>query len=690
MSIKVKLVIKMVVPLVIGLLIIGMVQTYLIQRFETDGITEVRAGNEQAIQAKLKSHIDLAFSMLESMKKSGADQETCLSTLESVRFGENGYLWVHSYDPAKPDHPKMVMHPLKSSQKGKDLYGLVDWERCNSIYYEGQIYQVGAPEIAHLSETRIYAAMNQKCKEAGEGLVRYFAPKAKNGAAETSEGYPILSYVKLMSDWGWVIGVEEYADALDRIVAMDRARIETQGASLLYFWISGSVGLFLLLGVLSWLHGQSLTRAIQSARKMTEKIAAGDLSRRLHLKRSDEIGLMAGALDRMAENLEGRTKTVGAVASGDLNQKIDVCSEYDNLGLALQTLTQGLNDIIGQISQAAGRVTNGSHQVSDSSQALSQGATEQASSLVEITSSMNVLNSQTRTNAENASQANSHALSVRDSADKGANHMQGMVTAMAEINESSQQISRIIKVIDDIAFQTNLLALNAAVEAARAGRHGKGFAVVAEEVRNLAARSAKAAQETGELIEGSAKKVHQGSEIANRTEEALKEIVEGVTRVTDLVGEIASASNEQAMGIGQVNEGLSQIDSVTQQNTATAEETASAAQVLSSQAMQLKHLLTRFKLCSSEPVAQQVEEADRAPAPAPVMPSEPSHAEPMTQQPVEAMMPAQHAEDRHAEVPEINDHGGWGDTQSNGDTQSKKENDEVAFIALDDNEFGRY
>ena len=174
--------------------------------------------------------------------------------------------------------------------------------------------------------------------------------------------------------------------------------------------------------------------------------------------------------------------------------------------------------------------------------------------------------------------------------------MSQMVESMESINASSAQIAKIIKVIDDIAFQTNLLALNAAVEAARAGRHGKGFAVVADEVRNLAGRSAKAAKETAELIESSGAKVSAGMQVATSTSESFKDIVEGIIKTNDLVGEIAAASSEQAQGVSQINIGLSQVDQVTQQNTANAEETASAAEELSSQAMHLQGLIARFKL----------------------------------------------------------------------------------------------
>ncbi len=183
-------------------------------------------------------------------------------------------------------------------------------------------------------------------------------------------------------------------------------------------------------------------------------------------------------------------------------------------------------------------------------------------------------------------------------AELGNTQMTTMIEAMAEINKSSQDISKIIKVIDEIAFQTNLLALNAAVEAARAGQYGKGFAVVAEEVRNLAARSAKAARETSDLIEGSVKKVENGASIADATGEALSKISEGVAKVSDLVAEIAKSSNEQANGIAEITSGLNQIDDVTQQNTSTSEESAAAAEQLAAQASQLHGMLSRFTLTS--------------------------------------------------------------------------------------------
>lgn len=286
------------------------------------------------------------------------------------------------------------------------------------------------------------------------------------------------------------------------------------------------------------------------------------------------------------------------IADGDLNVTVDINrkDEVGALAASFRRMADNLNDVMSNISTASEQVASGSRQVSDSSMELSQGATEQASSVEELTASLEEISSQTRQNADSANQANSLAELAKGNAIQGNTQMQEMLRAMDEINESSGNISKIIKVIDEIAFQTNILALNAAVEAARAGQHGKGFAVVAEEVRNLAARSANAAKETTDMIEGSIKKVEGGTKIANQTADALTKIVEDVSKVANLVSDIAVASNEQAIGISQINQGIMQVSTVIQTNSATSEETAAASEELSSQAELLKEQVERFNL----------------------------------------------------------------------------------------------
>ena len=320
--------------------------------------------------------------------------------------------------------------------------------------------------------------------------------------------------------------------------------------------ISG-IGLliFLLLAMLLYRISKSITGPIIGVNHMIQEMNQMDLSERLMMEPKNEIGEMAVALDSFADNLQR------------------VMNEIDN---------------------AAGQVETGASQISIASQALAQGTTEQAGSIQELTASIEQVDEETRRNAENVDEANALATEVRSHAEAGNDQMSQMLVAMEAINEASSNISKIIKVIDDIAFQTNILALNAAVEAAQAGQYGKGFAVVAQEVRTLAGRSAEAVKETTELIEVCIGKVKAGTKIADETAQSLREILSQIDQVSDLVSHIDQASNNQATEIDQITIGIEQVAQVVQTNSATAEESAAASEELTSQAEMLKQMVDVF------------------------------------------------------------------------------------------------
>ncbi|HEY9062270.1 MAG TPA: methyl-accepting chemotaxis protein [Pseudobacteroides sp.] len=348
---------------------------------------------------------------------------------------------------------------------------------------------------------------------------------------------------------------------------------------------------------------QAIRNLIKEIMMLSENAIEGRLSVRGDVSafKGDYRNIVDGVnktLDAVVEPIKESTAVLNEISKANLQVSVEGSYKGDHAIIkdAINNTINAFNEVLGNINTAAEQVAASARQVSSSSQALSQGSTEQASSIEEITSSIEEVAAQTRQNAVNANQASEFGSTAKQKAIHGNEQMAEMLKAMAEINDSSNSISRIIKVIDEIAFQTNILALNAAVEAARAGQHGKGFAVVAEEVRNLAARSADAAKETTAMIEGSIKKVDVGTKIANDTAAALNQIVEGVAKAADLVGEIAIASNEQASGITQINQGIMQVSQVVQTNSATSEESAAASEELSSQAQLLKEQVSMFKL----------------------------------------------------------------------------------------------
>ncbi|MCL2183804.1 MAG: methyl-accepting chemotaxis protein [Chitinispirillia bacterium] len=402
-----------------------------------------------------------------------------------------------------------------------------------------------------------------------------------------------------------------------------------------------------IIGItLGWYLANSISTPLKKVMEELGNKARGNMKTRLNMKRGDELGMMARAMDDFSEHMD--KEIIGAmklISKGDLSSNVAIAGTDDDIGPALKgtiealraliiddggnvlsqaahkdltarlsreyegefarmkknidTVVQSLDDAMGQVSEAVSQVSSASGEISGGAQSLAEGANEQASSLEEISSSLEEMSSMTKQNADNSTQAKNMVGEAVTSVSEANEAMKRMAVAINEIKTSSDNTAKILKTIDDIAFQTNLLALNAAVEAARAGEAGKGFAVVAEEVRNLAMRSAEASKNTADMIEESVKNAEGGVKITEEVAAALTKTTERANKVADLIAEIAAASNEQALGIEQVNTAVASMNQVTQQNAANSEESASAAEELSSQASELANLVSTFTISSS-------------------------------------------------------------------------------------------
>lgn len=339
-----------------------------------------------------------------------------------------------------------------------------------------------------------------------------------------------------------------------------------------------------------------IRQSLAEVKKAADALAVGKVDVKLKKYFNDEFGIVIDDLEKVIENTRSNSLAAQEVADGNLLVEVRPKCEEDILGNALQKMISQNQHTLSNIKDAAYQVTAGSSQVASASEALAQGSTEQASAIEEITASIDDIAEKTKQNAAQANVAADLIAQTIEDVKMGNAQMQEMVIAMEAINKSSESISKIIKVIDDIAFQTNILALNAAVEAARAGEAGKGFAVVAEEVRNLAAKSSAAAAETAEMIEDSIQKVENGSKIADETAKALDEISKAVTKSETIITDIATASNYQATAIAQIDQAIEQVSQVVQTNSATSQECAAASQELSEQAGRVRELLSVYRL----------------------------------------------------------------------------------------------
>lgn len=360
--------------------------------------------------------------------------------------------------------------------------------------------------------------------------------------------------------------------------------------------------LIIFIGIIFLLIRRILKPLSMLARTIQDVEQNGLFERRVNVKGMDEIGVTSSAFNSLMGNLQESfdeiNKAVKCLAEGDLTLRVngDYQGDINEMSTNINQCIEMLSQTISQVISSAQSVNSGALEMSASAQTLADGTSAQAANLEETSSTMGVVETQTKQNNKNANDAQLLTNQTQEIVQKGNEQMKEMLESMNEINETSLNVTKIIKVIDEIAFQTNLLALNAAVEAARAGKFGKGFAVVAEEVRNLAARSAEAAKDSTLLIEKSANEVKRGLNIAEKTAEVLNEVNDVVVKVSDMVSDIKVASDTQTTGILEINKGLTQINNIVQQNSAISEESAAASDELSTQAAQMKSAMEQFRL----------------------------------------------------------------------------------------------
>ena len=374
--------------------------------------------------------------------------------------------------------------------------------------------------------------------------------------------------------------IDALADFQESLMKKSGEQAEADGAFAVRVTVALSAIAALAAALIGWLITRSITIPVNHAVTLAQTVAAGDLSSRIEVQSKDEIG---------------------------------------SLMQALKDMNQSLNSIVGQVRVSTDEIATATGEVATGNMDLSSRTEQQASALEETASSMEELTSTVKQNSDNARQANQLAVSAVEVARQGGVVVDEVVTTMGQINESAAKISDIIGVIDGIAFQTNILALNAAVEAARAGEQGRGFAVVASEVRNLAQRSAGAAKEIKTLINDSVARVDAGNRLVAKAGTTMTEVVASIQRVTDIMGEITVASREQEVGIEQINQAVTEMDTVTQQNAALVEEAAAATGALEQQAAHLAQVVSVFKLDNgartAPPVAVQTSSPARRSAP---------------------------------------------------------------------------
>ena len=531
---------------------------------------------------------------------------TDISSRDYFNYAKNGTPYISSPLIRMTDNSVTIM--AAAPMGDQVLYGGIDYTKFSEIIEKidigltgyGFIVDKHGTIIAHPDEQVVrdmtnYITLAQEDPSYGE--LAELMTEMTGGAAGVKTlrvrgERRMIAYTPVLCEEGWSVGV-----AISENEILYDIKIMLAIAAGIF------VTMLLLAIIMSRTAADTIARPVMQSTERIELLAHGDLSTPVPtVKSRDETGRLLQSLSETFASINGYISEISdiltGIAQGDLSKESEqnYLGDFAPIGQALSTITDSLNAAFSNIATSAEQVEQGATQIASGAQGLSQITMEQAATIEELSASLAEISVGIQGIAHNAEQARELTEHSGENVKNGNQQMSDMLEAMGEIDHSSSEISKIIKVINDIAFQTNILALNAAVEAARAGAAGKGFAVVADEVRNLASKSADAAKETTALIEQSIESVKKGTKMAQRTARSLEEIAKESEGVSALVNLITEATNDQATAVVQINQGMEQMSSVVQTSSATAQQSAASSEELSGQAQMLKDLISQFTL----------------------------------------------------------------------------------------------